>query len=66
MMFSSPDTMPRTPNDPTTDLTQLQNSIAALTTAFTEFRTTQDTRHDSYLSTFQNLQNQNPSHQLHL
>lgn len=51
------------------DIAQLQESITALTTAFTEFKTshstaftefktTQDSRHEAYLNTFQTLQTQ--------
>lgn len=40
------------------DIAQLQESIAALTTAFTEFKTNQDLRHETYLNTFQTLQTQ--------
>jgi hypothetical protein len=40
-------------NQPTTQ--QLIDAIAGLTTTFTEFKTTQDLRHEAYLSAMDNL-----------
>lgn len=38
------------------ELAQLQESMAALTTKFSDFKLSQDRRHESYLSTFQTIQ----------
>lgn len=40
------------------DLAQLQESIHSLTAAFTDFKLTQDQRHENYQATFQLIQNQ--------
>lgn len=41
-----------------TELAQLTEAVASLSTAFTNYKQSQDQKHDSYLTTFQVLQNQ--------